>query len=178
MRSSVSYGCSTDRRRPLIIVGAFHQETNGHDPATSRTSRSRSAPTNPGCPTARAALARLVAFIDTENYGMSYVDHCILLSEDYEREAATIHRILFTTPFNYGDYCKATGADPETLNPQWRNRAVDTWAVWTHIHHGGGLFVTSDGNFHKPTKKVKLAQLNGEGRLGHAAPTPASGEWQ
>ena len=91
---------------------------------------------------------------------VSYLDHCIVGSEQFVEEAKRIHGILFpSSPFEYEDYCRHFGVDPQapSLDRKWRNRAVDTWALWSHIHNGGGTFVTSDGNFHK--KKVKLAQL-------------------
>ena len=93
-------------------------------------------------------------------WDVTYWDHCILGSEQFAEEAQRIHDILFqASPFEYEDYCRRFSLDPKAPNVdgKWRNRAVDTLALWTHFHNGGGTFVTSDGDFHK--KKVKLAQL-------------------
>ena len=43
---------------------------------------------------------------------------------------------------------------------------IDTWALLTHLNHGGGAFVTADRNFH--TKKATL-----EHRLDTSILTPA-----
>ena len=92
--------------------------------------------------------------------GVTYWDHCILGCDEWTEEAKRIHDILSTaSPFAYGDFCTRFGIDPEAqpLDGRWRNRAADTWGLWTHMHDGGGVFVTSDGDF--LTKKEPLAGL-------------------
>ena len=96
--------------------------------------------------------------------GVTYWDHCILGCDEWTEEAKRIHDILFPdSPFAYGDYCRHRGLDPaaQPLDRRWRNRAIDTWGLWTHMHNGSGVFVTSDeDDFHKPEeKKARLARL-------------------
>ena len=63
------------------------------------------------------------------------------------------------------------GIDPEdgATDRKWRNRICDTLALWTHLHFGGGIFVTSDKNFHKPSKRSALSDLGAELILTPAA---------
>ena len=71
--------------------------------------------------------------------GVSYLNHCLLMGKEDSVKLRRIHRILFPNhPF------KSSG-DP---GGKWRNRLVDTCALWTHLHHGGGAFVTTDDDFH------------------------------
>ena len=98
-------------------------------------------------------------------WGVTYWDHCTWGSEELSAQADRIHRVLFPeTPYRYREYCEAMGVDPDdgATNRKWRNRVCDTLALWTHLHFGGGIFVTSDENFHKPTKKAALAELGAE----------------
>ncbi len=93
---------------------------------------------------------------------VTYLDHCILATEQDWKQAEEIHRILFPAhPFEYDDYCKRSNVNPSArgADHKWRNRVIDTLALWTHIYNGGGGFVTSDDNFHRPTKKSPLTQL-------------------
>ena len=94
---------------------------------------------------------------------VTYWDHCVLGCEEWTEEARRIHEILFPTiPFTYTDFRVRFGVDPAApgLHYKWRNRAIDTRALWTHMHNGGGVFVTSDNDFHKPEeKKSSLARL-------------------
>ena len=95
-------------------------------------------------------------------WDVTYWDHSFWGTNQDDEEAKRIHEILFpTSPFEYGDFCKRFGLDPATpgTDRRWLNRAVDTWALWTHTHNGGGVFVTADKNFNKPEKKARLAQL-------------------
>ena len=93
---------------------------------------------------------------------VTYLDHCILGTEETPEQAKRIHEILSPTiAYDYQDYCKRSGLDPAAAqaDAKWRNRVIDTLALWTHIHNGGGAFVTSDGNFHRPDKKAALLRL-------------------
>ncbi len=92
--------------------------------------------------------------------GVTYWDHCIWGCDEWTGEAKRIHEILFpASPFAYGAFCTRFGIDPEAqpLDGKWRNRAADTWGLWTHMHDGGGVFVTSDGDFLR--QKKPLARL-------------------
>ena len=93
-------------------------------------------------------------------WGVTYWDHCVWGRKEWTEKAKRIHEILFpNSPFGYGDYCKRFDLDHEAqpLDGKWLNRAIDTRALWSHVHYGGGVFVTSDKNFNK--KKMRLARL-------------------
>ena len=94
--------------------------------------------------------------------GMTYLDYSILVSDQFREEAGRIHEILWPNiPFEYKDFCAQVGRDPEApaLDHRWRNPVIDTLVLWTHVHNGGGVLVTADKNFHRPTKKAALARL-------------------
>jgi hypothetical protein len=58
--------------------------------------------------------------------------------------------------------------DGAALDHQWRNAKCDVLSIWSHIHYRRHVFVTSDGNFHKETKKPRLLAL-GAGRIEQPA---------
>ena len=100
-------------------------------------------------------------------WDVTYWDHCIWATEQDWKQAGEIHRLLFPTcPFEYEDYCRRFDLDPTApgADGKWRNRVIDTLALWTHIYNGGGVFVTSDNDFHGPKKKAALARL-GSGEI-------------
>lgn len=43
-----------------------------------------------------------------------------------------------------------------TAYRKWLNRKCDVQAIWSHINAGNDVFVTSDANFHKTTKRARL----------------------
>jgi hypothetical protein len=57
------------------------------------------------------------------------------------------------------------------LDSRWRNKKCDVLALWSHLHHQGNVFVTSDTNFHKTSKKPQLIALGAGHILG---PTEAA----
>ena len=72
-------------------------------------------------------------------FNLSYWNHCLWMGKEDSANLRQIHGILFPNhPY------KSSG-DP---SGKWRNRLVDTCALWTHLHHGGGAFVTTDDDFH------------------------------
>jgi len=74
---------------------------------------------------------------------------------DLERK---IHHILF--PNIQGDF-KACCGDPPDPDKEirWRNAKCDVVTMWGHIWSRGDVFVTSDRNFHKETKRARLIAL-------------------
>lgn len=111
---------------------------------------------------ARAGLENAEILLPPMIWDMTYWDNAIWGSERFAEEAERIHQILSpTTPFEYEDYCRRVSCAPVApdLDRKWRNCVIDTWALWSHCHYGGGVFVTSDENFHRPAKKAALAQL-------------------
>ena len=96
---------------------------------------------------------------------VTYLDHSLLGSDELSAQARRIHEVLFPeSPFDYSEYCTVFGTDREGdgTDRRWKNRLCDTLALWTHLHFGGGIFVTSDENFHKHTKRNALAGLGAE----------------
>lgn len=81
-------------------------------------------------------------------WGEFYWDHASWGDDETDEELRQIHAILFP---DYSFETYGVNADPRE---RWRNRMVDTCALWTHLHHGGGVFVTSDRNFHQKQKEL------------------------
>jgi len=98
-------------------------------------------------------------------YDMTYLGHCVFGPSDLEEP---IHKILFPKiPFEYADYCRLCGIDPNSgaIDKKWRRVKCDVLAMWCHIHYGNDVFITNDNNFHKVTKKPKLIELGAKGIL-------------
>lgn len=66
---------------------------------------------------------------------------------DLERN---IHEVLFP---------RVEFACGERVTKRWLNAKCDVLALWSHIYHGSGIFVTEDSNFHKQTKRPRLLAL-------------------
>ena len=99
-------------------------------------------------------------------WDFGYWDYCVWADENetLERE---IHEILFPAiEFLWADYAGVRGLAPEVPDKVWRNAKCDVLGMWCHIKHGGGVFVTSDTNFHAKTKVPALQKL-GAGEIAH-----------
>lgn len=95
-----------------------------------------------------------------------FLDHCVMAGEadTLERD---IHNVLFPNiEFLWIDYANARGLPVDALDKNWRNAKCDVLGLWCHIKHGGGVFVTSDGNFHAATKQGMLNAL-GAGTIAY-----------
>lgn len=93
---------------------------------------------------------------------MSYLDWCVASDEQTEAFERKIHEILFPNiEFEYGEYCRNHDLDStdSKIDARWRNAKCDVQAMWCHIAYGGDIFITSDKNFHKATKKPGLIAL-------------------
>lgn len=96
-------------------------------------------------------------------WGIVYVDQCWSNIEqhhlDLEQE---IHHVLFPKlEFSYEAYCTRIGIphEPSVRDHRWLNAKCDVQALWCHIYSGNDVFVTSDKNFHKATKHMRLIEL-------------------
>lgn len=81
--------------------------------------------------------------------------------EDFELEKR-IHRVLFPNiPFDYPEYCESRDITPndQEMGRVWLNRKCDVLSMWSHIYYKGSVFVTSDRNYHKKSKKPALVKL-------------------
>ncbi len=93
---------------------------------------------------------------------VTFFDWCIFPSADdvvLERE---IHEILFpNVQFLWQDYRAAHSLNPLETHPsgRWRNCKCDVLGLWSHIHFKRDVFVSSDENFHRATKKPALLAL-------------------
>lgn len=114
---------------------------------------------------AALGCAHLNIILPMMYWDVTFWDHCHWVEDamtDLERQ---IHAILFPNmQFLWQDYCRDKGIDPTQipLGTSWRNRKCDVQAIWSHIHDGRSVFVTTDRNFHK--KKTALIAL-GAGRI-------------
>ena len=89
-------------------------------------------------------------------WGASHWNHFLWMGDEDSAKLRLIHGILFPNhPYQ-------SSGEP---SGKWRNRLVDTCALWTHLHHGGGAFVTTDDDFH-----AKRASIQKE--LGTSILTP------
>jgi hypothetical protein len=97
--------------------------------------------------------------------GLSFVNWSVVGGDAPAELERHIHTVLFPTiEFEFGAYCAARGLEPERawgdpLTQRWSNAKCDVLALWCHIWHGGDMFVTTDRNFHKATKKPHLIAL-------------------
>lgn len=107
-------------------------------------------------------------------FDVCYFDQALWADEEAEALERRVHEALFpSVAFEFAECCASLGLDPCAARPadvpKWLNAKCDVQAMWSHLRAGRGVFVTSDGNFHKPGKKAKLIAL-GAGRVE----TPAS----
>ena len=97
-------------------------------------------------------------------WDLCFWDHCVWVDENDMLERQ-IHHVLFPNiEFLWPDYAKARALPVDTQDKNWRNAKCDVLGLWCHIKHGGGVFVTSDTNFHAETKVGKL-QAFGAGTI-------------
>ena len=99
--------------------------------------------------------------------GLSFIGHCLIGGETSSELERKIQSILFPTiEQEYSSFCEKQDVDRD--NPEvwrkWTNAKCDVLALWSHIWHNGDIFITSDKNFHKKTKKAQLIAL-GAGRI-------------
>ena len=101
--------------------------------------------------------------------GISFLGACLLGDEQMTKDEFEIHRILFPNlEFSYDTFCNARGLEPTSAflgeRVKWRNAKCDVQALWSHLHAKRDVFVTSDNNFHKASRKPVLLAL-GAGRI-------------
>ncbi len=91
--------------------------------------------------------------------GMAFPDWCYPTGGEPGSLERKIHEILFPTiDFDNLDYRTRVLNDPasDTGDPKWRNAKCDVLVLWSHIHFNGDMFVTSDRNFRKQSKRARL----------------------
>jgi hypothetical protein len=93
-------------------------------------------------------------------WDVCFWDHCVM-GDGTDTLESDIHAVLFPSiEFLWPDYAKARDLPVDgALDKNWRNAKCDVLGLWCHIKHGGGVFVTSDSNFHAVTKQDRLRAL-------------------
>lgn len=84
-------------------------------------------------------------------WDLTFWDYC-LWGDPNDTLEKSIHDVLFSE-------VTFRGQPDETKSARWRNAKCDVLGMWSHIHYQCDVFVTSDGNFHKATKKPRLIEL-------------------
>lgn len=115
----------------------------------------------PGFRLSALDLSRLEVLKPMAYWDIAFFDWALWATPEMEALERTIHDILFPNiPFLWSDYCSEHSLDVNRpFSPKWRNSKCDVQALWSHIHHGRSVFVTSDRNFHAATKRPALLAI-------------------
>jgi len=112
----------------------------------------------------RLSIAHLRLLLPMSYFGVTFWGHGLWSYANMQALERNIHQILFpNVEFIWQDYCQSNELDPASsstaspLGNKWRNAKCDVLAIWSHLHHGRDVFVTTDGNFHKTKKPALLA---------------------
>ena len=100
-------------------------------------------------------------------FGLGFYGHSLWGGGELDELERKIQGILFPTiELEYKDFCKKQGLkmDDKKAWSRWVNAKCDVLALWSHIWYDGDIFVTTDQDFHKKTKKPKLIGL-GAGKI-------------
>lgn len=94
-------------------------------------------------------------------FDLSFADWCVLGVDADDALLRAINGVLFESAYDYPDAVESVPEGPERdkAHARWRNRRLDVLGLHTHIRSGADVFVTSDRNFLKETKRVPLAVL-------------------
>lgn len=95
-------------------------------------------------------------------WGITFWNWCLMSSKQMVDLERKIHEVLFPKiEFDYKKFCRKRSLNSNSgkIDRRWRNAKCDVLALWSHIYHGSGIFVTMDSNFHKKTKKTILIGL-------------------
>jgi len=93
-------------------------------------------------------------------YGVAFYGHFIYPDDSMTKLLVDIHTTLFPSmTFDHDAYRLSRKLPPGNLDSHWRNAIWDDLALWCHIHYDRDVFLTSDGNFHKHSKKPRLVAL-------------------
>lgn len=112
---------------------------------------------------AALGLQQIEFSLPVGKWGITFWGRSVWASTQSESLERAIHVILFPDiEFEYQDFCMKRGLDPVNsgeLGETWRNAKCDVLALWSHINDGGNIFITSDRNYHKQSKKPQLIAL-------------------
>jgi hypothetical protein len=103
---------------------------------------------------ANIGLASLELLNPTMHWGVTFWDHCVFAEEG---DMLEVH--LRDMLFPGVDVSAMIDPARDRRHPKALNALCDVFSMWCHIRNGGDVFVTSDSNFHKATKKQRLIAL-------------------
>jgi len=99
--------------------------------------------------------------------GLGFIGYSLLSGGKVDELERKIQGILFPTiELEYSDFHqKHPELNDEKAWRRWTNKKCDVLAIWSHIWHHGGIFVTSDKkDFLRQAKRAKLESL-GAGKI-------------
>ena len=105
----------------------------------------------------KAEILPCIAYAD-----ITFLDRCLAANDEMVDLERKIHEILFPQiAFSYRDFCAKNDIDVNItpVNAKWRNAKCDVLGMWSHITFNDDIFVTSDSNFFKQTKRPDLIAL-------------------
>lgn len=104
-------------------------------------------------------LGRLnpIDFID-----ITFIDYCIISSKEMNEQYNRIESILFPNPIKKDSLIFSPPYKP--IGKKCLNRICDISSMWCHIHYKNQIFLTSDWDFLKMSKKKELIKL-GAGKI-------------
>lgn len=108
---------------------------------------------------ARLGLGQLEIILPMAYWEVAFWDHALWADPQMEAFEKSIHDVLFPNAAFLLKDCEAAAPDPVEAKRKWINRKCDVQVIWSHIHAGRDILVTSDENFHKETKKPRLIAL-------------------
>jgi hypothetical protein len=88
---------------------------------------------------------------------ITYIDFSIICSKEMIELSKEINKILFPSAIEEDSLIENPPYQP--IGRKFLNRLCDTHSMWCHIHYGNEIFLKSDKNFHKNSKKQKLIEL-------------------
>jgi hypothetical protein len=142
----------------LVAISASERQKDGRSLSSFSDFKTR---------TSELGLGHLEVLKPIAYFDLTFFDWCVFSDEAIRAEEQSIHSILFPNiPFFWKDYCASLGLDENQpgLHQRWRNAKCDVLAFWSHLKNRRDIFVTSDQNFHKQTKKSALLTMGG-GRI-------------
>ncbi|MEU5958818.1 hypothetical protein [Streptomyces sp. NPDC047525] len=119
-----------------------------------------------------AGMGHLPILKPVLTWDFAYWDWGVWPDDSTDDELRKIHEVLFPAlPYDFTPDASMSAEGQAKAKRKWRNYRLDGLGLHTHIQAGGDVYVTSDRNFMKVTKKDPLAQLGAVIILG---PTEAN----
>ena len=109
----------------------------------------------------RLSIAHLRELPPMMYFDVAFWDHAYLTDEAMGILEQRIHNILFPGfEIDWAAFAAARSLDPNkpSFGTKWHNAKCDVQALWSHIHHGRDVFVTSDRNF-LGSKRAELTAI-------------------